>query len=466
VADQTGTRPDLGSPRRVHVIGAGGSGMSAIAIVLLAMGHQVSGSDAARTAALDRLEELGAEVHVGHDPSWVRSADVVARSTAIPDDNPEVTEAGRLGLRVWKRSELLAAICDLRRVAAVSGTHGKTTTSAMLFLILRHAGLAPSMIVGGDIAGIGPGAVWEPAGDWLVVEADESDGTFLEVGAEAVVVTSVEPDHLEHYGGLTALAGAFSQFIREATAAVIVSADDAGARAALNRAATHLDPAQIVTYGTSEDADVRVTDLVLTGASTQFVVEHGGLAVAGVSLPAPGVYNALNATAAMALAHSLGVSWTTAADALTGYPGVARRFERRGERNGVTFVDDYGHLPGEVAAVLSAARAGEWQRIVVVFQPHRYSRTEALWPDFADAFTAADILFVTDLYPAGEQPRRGVTGELVYRAVRDRHPDADVRYVPALDAVAEALNAVLQPGDLCVSLGAGDVTTLPDRMLK
>jgi UDP-N-acetylmuramate--alanine ligase len=440
--------------------------MSAIAIVLLAMGHRVSGSDAAGSAALTRLEELGAEVHVGHDPEWVQSAEVVVRSTAIPENNPEVIEAGRLGLRVWKRSEILAAICDQRRVAAVSGTHGKTTTSAMLYLILRHAGMAPSMIVGGDIAGIGPGAVWDDAGEWMVVEADESDGTFLEVGAEAVVVTSVEPDHLEHYGGVTALAQAFSQFIAEATGAVIVAADDAGARAALDGAAGRLDSAQIVTYGASTDADVRVTHVDLSGATTDFVVEDGGRAVVSVSLPAPGLHNALNATAAMALAHSLGVSWTTAADALAAYRGVARRFERRGERDGVTFVDDYAHLPTEVAAALSAARAGDWRRIVVVFQPHRYSRTEALWPDFADAFGAADILFVTDLYPAGEQPRPGVTGKLVYRAVRDRHPDADVRYVPTLDAVAEALTGVLQPGDLCLTLGAGDVTTLPDRMLR
>jgi UDP-N-acetylmuramate--alanine ligase len=415
---------------------------------------------------LTRLAELGAEVHVGHDPAWVGAADVVVRSTAIPDQNPEVIEAARLGRRVWKRSEMLAAICDRRRIAAVSGTHGKTTTSALLFLIMRHAGMAPSMIVGGDIAGVGPGAVWDPAGEWMVVEADESDGTFLELGAEAVVVTSVEPDHLEHYGGMTALRDAFSQFIGGATGAVVVAADDSGARAALELAAPKLEPTQIVTYGASAAANVRVTDVVLSGRDTTFVVEHRGRPVATVSLPTPGVHNALNATAAMALAHTLGVSWTTAAEALGSYGGVARRFERRGERGGVTFVDDYGHLPGEVAAALAAARAGDWQRIVVVFQPHRYSRTEALWPDFADAFGAADILFVTDVYPAGEPPRPGITGELVYRAVHDRHPEADVRYVATLDAAAEALGAVLQPGDVCVSLGAGDVTTLPDRMLR
>jgi UDP-N-acetylmuramate--alanine ligase len=459
-------RPDLGSARRIHVIGAGGSGMSAIGIVLLAMGHQVSGSDAVRSAALTRLEELGAEVHVGHDPAWVGSAEVVVRSTAVADDNVEVIEARRLGRRVWKRSELLASICARRRVVAVSGTHGKTTTSAMLYLIMREAGMAPSMIVGGDIGGIGPGAAWDQTGEWMVVEADESDGTFLEIPAEAVVVTSVEPDHLEHYGSVEALAAAFSQFIEGATAAVIVAADDAGARSVLDRASPSVDPSAIVAYGTSADAGVRITDVALSAASSQFTVEHDGQVGAKVSLPTPGLHNVRNAAGAMAVAHTLGVPWTIAATALADYRGVARRFERRGERGGVTFVDDYGHLPGEVAAAISAARDGDWQRIVVVFQPHRYSRTESLWPDFADAFEAADIVFLTDLYPAGEQPRPGVTGELIFRAVHDRHPDADVRYVATLDDVAEALTAVLRSGDLCLTLGAGDVTTLPDRMLR
>jgi UDP-N-acetylmuramate--alanine ligase len=452
-----GPRPDLSRPRRVHIVGAGGAGMSAIGTVLIGMGHQVSGSDEVDSPFLRRLAALGATVHVGHDPAWLDDPEVVARSTAIPAGNVELAEAERRGLRVWRRSELLAAICAQRRTAAVSGTHGKTTTSSMLAVVLDHAGLHPSIIVGGDISGMGSGARWDPSGEWMVVEADESDGTFLELGAEAVVVTSVEPDHLDFYGSRAVLEDAFARFVRQAPGPSVVCADDPGAAALVGEGS--------ITYGTSNAAQVRVVDYVPGRAGSRFAVLFEGRTLGPVTLAVPGLHNARNAAAALAVAHALGVPWERAVEGIGRYRGVARRFETRGERHGVTFIDDYGHLPTEVAVTLAAARSGGWKRIVAVFQPHRYSRTEALWPDFADAFEASDILFVTAIYPAGERPRPGVSGELIFNAVRDRHPEADVRYVASTDALVGALLDVLRPGDLCLTMGAGDLTSLPDRIL-
>jgi UDP-N-acetylmuramate--alanine ligase len=440
--------------------------MNAIGSVLVAMGHHVSGSDSADSPALQRLRQLGAETHVGHDLNWIGAADVVARSTAIPADNVELVEAERRGLRVWRRSELLAAVCAQRRTAAVSGTHGKTTTSAMLALVLRAGGLNPSMIVGGDIVGVGSGAGWDPLGEWLVVEADESDGTFLELGAEAVVVTSVEPDHLDFYGSEGAMGAAFARFVGDAPGPAVLCLDDRGAAAL----AEFHRPGPSITYGVSDSADLRISDVVLGRADARFSLSVKGGSVEGgsvgpVVLSVPGLHNIRNATAALALGNALGVAWDAAVAGIGSYRGVARRFEVRGERDGVTYIDDYGHLPAEVSATLAAAHAGGWERIVTVFQPHRYSRTEALWRDFARAFTGSDVTFVTDIYPAGERPRPGITGELIVRAVRAADSVADVRYAPTLDDAVAQLRQVLRPGDLCLTLGAGDVTTLPGRMM-
>jgi UDP-N-acetylmuramate--alanine ligase len=440
--------------------------MSAIARVLLAMGHQVSGSDAADSDRLRRLERAGARVHVGHAADRLGDAEVVAVSTAIPRDNPEVTDANRRGLRVWRRAEVLAAICAAKRSIAVAGTHGKTTTSAMLAAILHGTGQRPSYIIGGDILGVGSGAAWEPGSEWLVVEADESDGTFLQLGAEAVLVTSVEPDHLDFYGDEAALRAAFAEFVRGAAGPKVLSADDAGAMALIGAEVRGFaSSGSVITYGTSEAAAVRIEDTTLEREGSRFSLRAGATATGLVQLNAPGLHNVRNAAAALVMAHALGTPWEAAGRALATYRGVARRFEWRGDHDGVAFVDDYGHLPGEVAAALATARGGGWDRVVAVFQPHRYTRTAALWREFSDAFTAADVLLVTDIYPAGEPPQPGVTGRLIAAAVTAAHPDADVRYTPTLDAAADELRRVLKPGDLCLTLGAGDLTTLPDRFV-
>jgi UDP-N-acetylmuramate--alanine ligase len=448
---------DLSTPCRIHVVGIGGAGMSAIAAVLAAMGHAVSGSDLKGSPGMERLRSLGVRVSVGHDDAHVGDVDAVTISTAIPPTNVEVVAARDRGIPVLRRAEMLAAVAATRRTVAVAGTHGKTTTSSMLALVLVEAGTQPSFIIGGEVNEIGTGAVWDD-GEWFVVEADESDGTFVELGAEAVVVTNIEPDHLEHYGGFDGLLAAFRRFLADASGTRVVCADDELA-ARLGR------EAGAVTYGTSDDADYRMVDIEAGRSSVRFGVVHGGTVLGDMALPVPGLHNARNACGALATGLELGVSFEDGARALARYGGVARRFQFRGERDGVTFVDDYAHLPTEVRAALAAARDGGWRRVVAAFQPHRFSRTAALWQDFADAFVDADLVVVTDIYASGEAPRPGVSGKLIVNAVLDAHPVSRVAYLPARHDLAPYLRRVLRPGDVCLTLGAGDLTSLPEELL-
>ena len=446
---------DLTSPRRVHIVGVGGAGMSAIATVLAAMGHTVSGSDLKESGGLLRLRAGGLNVTVGHAADNVPDgADALAISTAIPRTNPEVAAAESRGIPVLRRADALAAIAATRRTVAVAGTHGKTTTSSMLALVLVEAGLRPSFIIGGDVNEIGTGAVWDD-GDLFVVEADESDGTFLELGAFAALVTNVEPDHLEHYGGFDALVDAFRRFADTTPGPVVVGADDELSKSLGG-----------ITYGTAEDAEYRMVDVDAGRSTVSFAVEHGGSRLGVVRLPVPGLHNARNACGAVVMGLQLGAEFEAAARALARYGGVARRFQFRGERDGVTYVDDYAHLPTEVRAALAAAKDGGWRRIVCVFQPHRYSRTAALWQDFANAFADADLLVLTDVYAADEPPRPGVSGKLIVNAVLEADPSAQVAYLPTRRDWAPFLRRALRPGDLCLTLGAGDLTALPDELLS
>lgn len=451
---------DLSSPRRIHITNVGGAGMSAVATVLAEMGHHVSGHDpAADTPFLEPLRAHGVHVATGPGPaSLPADAEAVIVSTATPADHVDVAAARARGLPVLHRSHALAAICATRQVAAVAGTHGKTTTSALLATVLAEAGTGPGWVVGAGVAGLGGSASWGGTGP-LVVEADESDGTFLALGADAAIVTNVEPDHLEHWGGEAALRQAFTDFVAALTGPAVLCLDDPGS-AALVAAARHP-----VTYGTDPASDYRVAEVVAQGTGVAFEVHHAGERVA-VTLPAaPGIHNARNGAAALAMAHRLGMPLAAGAAALARFRGVARRFEVRGEAAGVTVVDSYDHLPTEVVAALAAARAGAWRRVVCCFQPHRYSRTEALWRTFADAFGDADILAVTGIYAAGEAPRPGITGKRIVDAVLDAHPWRQVAWLPTLDDVVAYLGATLRPGDLCLTLGAGDLTTVPDRIL-
>jgi UDP-N-acetylmuramate--alanine ligase len=447
---------DLTVPMRIHLVGVGGAGMSAIASVLAAMGHTVTGSDLKASTTTARLASAGVEVRIGHDADHVGPADLVTISTAIAAGNPEVVEAQRRGVPVLRRSEATAAVAACRRCVAVSGTHGKTTTTSMLALILVEAGLHPSFLIGGDINEIGTNAVWD-SGRWLVIEADESDGTFLALDPEIAVVTNVEADHLDFYGGFDALVEAFDRFCAGA-GAVVVGADDPVA-AALGRA----HGADLV--GTAADATYRIEGVAEGRDGVSFDLAAGTEVLGRISLPVTGANIARNAAVATVAALRVGATFADAVRAFARFAGVARRFELRGDAGGVRFVDDYAHLPTEVRAVLEAARRTGPERVVVVFQPHRYSRIGALGEQFADAFSDADVVIVTEIFAAGEEPRPGVTGRIVADAVAARHPEADVRYIAGREAVRRHLAGVLRPGDLCLTLGAGDLTSLPDEML-
>ncbi len=448
---------DLSSRRRIHLVGIGGAGMSAIATVLSTMGHTVTGSDLKGSLALERLGAAGVQVTVGHRAENLGSPDVVAVSSAVPSSNPEVAAARSRGIPVLSRAEILAAVVGTRRTVAVAGTHGKTTCCSMLALVLVEAGLRPSFIVGGELNEIGTGAVWDD-GEWLAVEADESDGTFLRLTPEVALVTNIEPDHIEHYGSFETLVQAFETFLTDTPGPRIVCADDpVAARLGAQVGA--------IGYGTTATASYRMVDIEQGRSSTSFSLEHDGRRLGRLDLPVPGLHNATNAAGAVVTALAMGADMVAAQRALARFTGVARRFQFRGEHGGVSFVDDYAHLPGEVAATLAAARSGGWERIVCVFQPHRYSRTATLWRDFADAFDGADLLIVTDVYPAGERPRPGVSGLLVVQAVRDAHPAQRVVYVPTRAGLVGELRRLLEPGDLCLTLGAGDLTSVPDELL-
>ncbi len=446
---------DLSTMKHVHIIGIGGSGMAAIAEVLLGMGHRVSGSDLTASGAFDRLVELGIEAVVGHDASNVGSPDVVARSTAIPDSNVEVVEVLRRGDVVLRRAELLGAITSMRKAAAVAGTHGKTTTSSMLAVIARQAGSDPSFIIGGEVTDLGTGAAWG-AGDWFVVEADESDGTFLELGHTIGLVTNVEPDHLEYYGDEETMRAAFADFVAMSKVAV-VCADDPGAQQLPVSS-------NIVTYGVSSDATYRMTDIERSSEATTFDLYRSSLLLGRLRVPMPGIHNARNATGATAAAMEMGLPFRAAQAALANFGGVGRRFDPRGTAAGVTFIDDYAHLPTEVRAALDAAIDTRHERVVAVFQPHRYSRTEALWEEFEGVFDAADVLIVTDIYSAGESPRGGISGALIVEAVERGSGHPELIYHADRSTLPERVIAELRPGDLCLTLGAGDLVTLPDEV--
>ncbi|MFI5043218.1 MAG: UDP-N-acetylmuramate--L-alanine ligase [Acidimicrobiales bacterium] len=452
------TTLDLRHPRAIHIVAVGGAGMSGIATLLAESGHRVTGSDQSGSDSLDRLAALGVTTWIGHDAAHVGDVDAVAVSTAVADDNPEVVEARRRGLPILRRIDVLPALAAVRPLLSVSGTHGKTTTTSMLTVAMRAAGEDVSYLIGAAVPVLG-GAAGHRTGRFLVLEADESDGSFLSGPRAGAIVTNVEPDHLEYWGGFDALNAAFVQFLEGTDGPRVVCADDPGSAALAERVAG------CVTYGQAQDAIYRMADLNLGPDGSTFVL-HGPGGAVEVRLSVPGAHNATNAAGALALLAETGLDPVAGAAGLATYTGVARRFERRGEADGVTVVDDYAHLPTEVRAALAAGRSGGWPRVVAVFQPHRYSRTAELWASFADAFGDADVLVLTDIYAAGETPRPGVSGKLIVDAVLDLHPWRRLAWMPTLDDAAAYLVAELRAGDLCMTIGAGDVTTLGPDLIE
>jgi UDP-N-acetylmuramate--alanine ligase len=449
---------DLRAARHIHVVGIGGAGMSAIAQVLRDMGHTVTGSDLKDSPVVERLRSHGIAVAIGHRAENLGAVEVVTYSPAVAPDNPELVSAAERGLRVAPRSEVLAAICATRKCLAVAGTHGKTTTASMLSLILVEAGLHPSFVIGADVNEIGTNAVWD-GGAWLVVEADESYGTFSAIRPDVAVLTNAEPDHLDYYGTFDALRAAFDAFIGAAREGVVVCADDPEA------AAIGL-PHGAVTVGSGPDSVFRMEDIELERSSVSFGLTGPEGTLGRLHVGVPGLHNARNAAMAVVAALRVGAPFEAARAALARFAGVPRRFEFRGESKGVTFVDDYAHLPTEVRAALATARTGGWARVVAVFQPHRFSRTARLAEQFGTAFSDADLVVVTDVYSAGERAVPGVSGRLVADAVGAADPGLPVTYAPGWEQLLRVVGPLLQPGDLCLTLGAGDLTTLPDVLLE
>ncbi|MHB8317762.1 MAG: UDP-N-acetylmuramate--L-alanine ligase [Acidimicrobiales bacterium] len=468
-SDEIAARLSSGDRLHVHVVGIGGAGMSAIASVLSAMGHVVSGSDLKDSSNASRLTKAGVTVHRGHDASNVVGADLVTYSPAVPEGNVELREARSLGLALWPRSKVLAALSKIRKTVAVAGTHGKTTTASMLSLILVEAGLKPSFLIGAEVNEIGSNGVWDE-GEWLVMEADESYGTFRSLRPEIVVLTNVEPDHLDYYESFENLIEAFEGLLGSSVRTPLVCGDDRYARTLGARSGA-------IAVGGDENDAYRMKDVVLGRSSAEFDIVGPGLpsgtdgpsgrdATYGrVTLPVPGMHNALNAAMAAAAALELGVSFGDVGRALARFAGVPRRFEFRGVANGVTFVDDYAHLPSEVRATLATARSGGWERVVAVFQPHRFTRTASLSESFADAFDDADVVVVTDVFSAGEPPIPGVSGNLVAEAISRSRTSRNVRFAGSRSELKAFLEQTLRPGDLCCTMGAGDLTTLPDEFL-
>ena len=465
----------LGKTRRIHFVGIGGIGMSGIAELLANMGFVVSGSDAARSEITDRLaSQCGVTVHEGHAASHVGQADVVVFSSAVKPANPELAEARRLGIPVIPRAEMLGELMRLRFSIAVAGAHGKTTTTSMIAVMLERGGLDPTAVIGGRLSAFGSNARLG-GGDVMVAEADESDRSFLLLWPSVAVITNIDQEHMERYGSFGELQDAFVEFANRVPfyGAVVACADDPHVAAVLPRITR-----RVVTYGlSSPGADIAGTDVDLGAFGGRCVVHrrtagprepglegHATSARLGeLRLSAPGRHNLQNALAAVAVGEQVGLEFATVRSALADFQGVERRFQRCGEAGGVLVVDDYGHHPTEIAAVLSAARATLGRRLVVAFQPHRYTRTERLLAQFGPAFKDADEVVLTDIYAAGEDPIPGVTLDALADAMR--LAGRPVRLARHLSDVVGALLEIVRPGDAVITLGAGSISMVPVRLM-
>jgi len=463
VRDRAGLR--LGRTRHVHFVGVGGIGMSGIAELVANLGYRVSGSDARRSDVTDRLAALGVDVRIGHDVAHLGEADVVVVSSAIPADNPEVVDARRRHVPVIPRAEMLAELMRLRTGIAIAGAHGKTTTTSMVALMLERAGLDPTAVIGGRLSAFGSNARLG-RGEYMVAEADESDRSFLALSPTIAVITNIDREHLEAYGAFERLVDAFVQFAGRVPfyGAVVACLDDPPVAALLPRLTR-----PVITYGFSEGADIRGEAPSTDGRRAECRVSGrrpsgAGAAVAGrLSLQVAGEHNLQNALAAVAVGFEVGLGFDQIASALAEFRGVERRYQTRGTARGVTLIDDYGHHPAEVAAVLRAARAGRPGRIVAVFQPHRYTRTRDLLHEFGPALALADVVILTDIYAAGEAPIAGVTIDALAEAVG--RSAAAPTVVRDLADVPAAVARLSRPGDVVITLGAGSIGALGDRIL-
>ena len=434
--------------------------MSGIAEVCLNLGYRVTGSDLRRNEAIERLEHLGAKIFIGHEATHVHGAHVVVYSSAVARENPEVQAARQRGLPVIPRAEMLAELMRLKYGIAVAGTHGKTTTTSMVAAVLAEGGLDPTVVVGGRIAALETNARLGQ-GEFLVAEADESDGSFLKLTPTIAVITTLDAEHLDYYPDLDAIRAAFLQFMNKVPfyGATVLCLDEPHLQALIPRVEKRM-----ITYGIDSQADLTARRLSFDGPSSRFELLRRGEALGEVTLQVPGRHNILNALAAAAVGLDLEIPFPTIARALSGFSGVQRRFQIKGEVNGILVVDDYGHHPAEIKATLAAAKGGFSRRLLVAFQPHRYTRTRHLFQEFLTAFYQADLVVVLDIYPAGEAPIPGVHARELAEGIR-AHGHRDTSYFGDKEAVIEHLCQAARRGDLILTLGAGDIGALGDRIL-
>jgi len=447
--------------QQVHFVGIGGAGMSGLAEVILTLGYRVTGSDARRNEAVERLERLGAKVHLGHAGSHIEGAHVVVYSSAVARDNPELQAARQRGIPVIPRAEMLAELMRVKHGIAIAGTHGKTTTTSMVGAVLADAGFDPTLVVGGRVTALGANARLGQ-GEFLVAEADESDGSFLRLTPTIAVVTTIDAEHLDYYRDLAAIRETFLAFVNKVPfyGAAVLCADQPDIQAILPRVEK-----RVITYGLTAPADLVAASVRLRELTARFEVLHRGDALGELRLQVPGLHNVANALAATAVGLDLEVPFAVIQRALANFTGVHRRFQLKGEAGGVLVVDDYGHHPAEIRATLAAARQGYDRRRVVVFQPHRYTRTFHLHDEFLGAFEDADVLFVTDIYPAGEAPIPGVQARTLAEGIA-RRSGREVQYVGDRTELLARVLQTLRPGDLVLTLGAGDVGGFADQLLQ
>jgi len=448
--------------QQIHFVGIGGVGMSGIAEILLNLGYRVTGSDQRRNETVERLEQLGAKVYVGHDASHLEGAHVVVYSSAVARENVEVQAARQRAIPTIPRAEMLAELMRLKYGIAVAGTHGKTTTTSLVGVVLAEGRYDPTIVVGGRVTNLGSNARLGQ-GEYLVAEADESDGSFLKLAPTIAVVTTIDAEHLDYYGSLEAIREAFVAFVNKVPfyGSAVLCLDQPNIQMLMPRLEK-----RIITYGLESGADLVARRLSLSGMTSRFEVFQRGSLLGECTLQIPGRHNVLNALAALGVGLDLEIPFVTIQKALAGFTGVQRRFQIRGRARGVTVVDDYGHHPAEIRATLAAAKAGFECRVVTVFQPHRYTRTQHLRQEFLTAFNQTDVLIVMDIYPAGEAPIPGVTGEDLAEGIR-AHGHRNVIYLGSdRTRVLDHLTEITRPGDLVLTLGAGDVSQLGPELLK
>jgi UDP-N-acetylmuramate--alanine ligase len=449
-------------PQHVHFVGIGGIGMSAIAEVLLSLGYRVSGSDTKLSPITERLGTLGAEIFVGHQAENVTDAKAVVVTSALDPNNPEVTEAKRLQIPVIPRGELLAELMRLKFGIAIAGSHGKTTTTSMVASILNAANMDPTVVVGGKVAAMQGSNARVGKSPLLVVESDESDGSFLKLAPIVAVVTNIDREHLDHYASLEEIQHAFTDFVNKVPfyGAAVLCMEDENIQ--------QIFPAikrRTITYGRSAQVDLEIQAVELSGSSSDFTVQRRGEDLGAFRLNVPGMHNVLNATAALGVGLEIDVPLERVREGLAAFSGVDRRFSIRGVENGVTVVDDYGHHPTEVRATLAAAKLSPYKQVHVLFQPHRFSRTKFLLDDFGTAFHQADHLYLLDIYAASEPAIEGVTTASLLDKIRS-YGHRSAEYVASMEEGVAAISKSVEPGDLVITLGAGNVSQAAEKILE